>query len=149
MRVPSVAFHHTAIVVTDIERSIAFYGQHFAAVLEMQLRHVGGRDVAALHRLAEVDFDLAFLAIGGGRLELFEFHVPRSTTDNRSASSFGLSHVAFEVDDLHARYSEMRELGVHFTAPPLELSDDTAPGFVIAFCSDPDGNQVELLQTPA
>ncbi|MGI8686966.1 MAG: VOC family protein [Thermomicrobiales bacterium] len=55
------------------------------------------------------------------------------------------AHLALEVADVDAAYAVLSARGVPFSAPPEDFPRD-APAVRIAFCTDPDGNVIELLQ---
>lgn len=137
------SLHHTAFVVTDVDRSIAFYERFFGAELEVRFDHEG-KALAELHGLPVADATLALVRIGDARLELFQFRKP---DDGRfvavRACDIGSTHVAVAVDDVASKYEEMTQAGIEFTTPPVD-----GGGYVVAFCVDPDGNRLELLQLP-
>ncbi len=54
----------------------------------------------------------------------------------------GLDHICFMVDDLRKVYEDLSADGVQFHVPPYEFQ-----GSVIAWCKDPSGVEVELMQT--
>lgn len=145
-----LALHHTAIVVRDLDRSIAFYESHFGGEVETILRDIDDPNIAALHQLDDARFTLAFVRFGPTRLELFQFTRPDNgrTLDDR-AYDFGVRHICFEVPDVAAAYARMTAEGVPFTRPPHTVPDGDAAGTVLVFCTDPDGTRVELLQPPA
>ena len=146
---PGFALHHTAIVVRDLDRSIAFYETFFGGTVEAVLNDVDDPQIAQLHELEEVLFTLAFVRFGPTRLELFQFERP---SDGQSlpdrANDFGVRHICFEVPDVVAAHDRMTARGVRFTRPPHTVPDGDASGTVLAFCADPDGTRVELLQHP-
>ncbi|MDQ6821787.1 MAG: VOC family protein [Actinomycetota bacterium] len=143
----SLSLHHTAIVVRNLDRSIAFYERFFGGRVETILRDVDDPQIAQLHDLEDARFTLAFVRFGPTRLELFQFERP---TDGRSlpdrANDFGVRHICFEVPNLAETYKRMKVAGVRFTRPPYTVPDSEASGTVLAFCADPDGTRVELLQ---
>lgn len=53
----------------------------------------------------------------------------------------GLDHICFMVEDLQAVFKTMSGNGVKFHVPPYQYEN-----YLIAWCSDPTGVQVELLQ---
>ncbi|MBN9623658.1 MAG: VOC family protein [Actinobacteria bacterium] len=147
--VPTASFHHTALVVSSLDDSIAFYQRCFGGELEAVLRDTGGPEIAALHGLDEARFDLAFIPYGGAVLELFQFHEPASPERvPTQANRIGDSHVAFEVDDVEAAYRRLLALGLEFPRPPLRVQEGDAAGFDLVFTSDPDGNRIELIAPP-
>jgi catechol 2,3-dioxygenase-like lactoylglutathione lyase family enzyme len=137
--------HHSAIVVSDLARSISFYEKFFDAEVELSFE-AGGPDVAALHGLDESLFTMAMLSVGGGRIELFEYKEPTDRQDAiPRACDMGGTHIAFQIDEVAAKYDELRANGVEFTRPPLTVGDEHE-GYVLAFCRDPDGHRIELIQ---
>ncbi len=142
----AVTWHHSAVVVSSLDDSIDFYRDLFGGEVETVMRDVGGEETAELHGLAEARFDLAFLRFGWARLEIFEFHEPVSErTDGLKANDIGASHIAFEVEDVPGAYEFLRNRGVVFSRPPLSISTGQAAGYTLAFCADPDGNRIELI----
>jgi hypothetical protein len=79
-----------------------------------------------------------FLDNGSAGVELFQ---PRATIDDkREPGAPGFRHVCFESDDVQADYERLRD-SVEFTREPFRHED-----VLVAFCLDPDGVEVELLQ---
>jgi lactoylglutathione lyase len=78
---------------------------------------------------------------GGATLEL----TYRPDGDAEWLGAPGTGHVAFQVDELDAEIARLRDLGI-------ECGDGVRPGgrsdVYVAFLHDPDGNHVELVQSP-
>lgn len=116
---------HTGIVVSDMERSLAFYQD----ILGLTLRR---------RAFVNDDVELAFL--------YFPNH-PQTEVElicRPMEPSEGLvNHLAFRVDDIEAELSRLRELGV-------TLSDETHIVILgdvkIAFFEGPDGEKLELVE---
>lgn len=142
-------FHHAAVVVSDLDRSVEFYTRLFGGEVEL-IRGVEGEEVASLHGLPSAHFDLAFLRYGDARIELFEFHdpVPEPGARPPAANQLGAGHVAFEIDDVEAAYRRLTAEGVEFSRPPFEPTEGDAAGYLLSFLYDPDGNRVELIAPP-
>jgi len=119
----------TAFRVSDLERSRRFYAQ------------VGFREIGC------VDTGDAFRVMlnlpGDGEevsLELvFEPSIGRLETGN------GFSHIAVQIDDLHAMLAGLAEEGIDFGDPQLPGGPD---GPKTAFLTDPDGYCIGLVQWP-
>jgi catechol 2,3-dioxygenase-like lactoylglutathione lyase family enzyme len=145
----SFELHHTAIVVADLDRAIAFYTEHFGAAVEMIIKDVSDPSIAALHQLSSARFTLVFLRLGATRLELFHFDAP---TDGRRIETrthdLGINHICFACPDVATLYDALRGRGVQFTGPPHTVTTGDGAGTVLAFCVDPEGNRIELLQSP-
>ena len=135
-----VFLHHTAVVVSNLERSIAFYERHLGGRLEYVVRDNDDPRIAELLQLPAIRLSFAFIAFEYAHLELLEFSVP---ADGRRfdarANDFGTTHLSFQVEDVQAAYERLAADGVELTRPP-------APSLPIVFCFDPDGNRIELIQ---
>lgn len=113
--------HHTAIMASDLERSIDWY-----------CRMLG-------FRLAERgEFEgtpLAFLSLNGGLIELVQ---------GRGYPQEGVvNHLALAVEDLPAFLGALRTAGVRcLDAAPVPIWN----GGRIAFCEGPDGELIELIE---
>ena len=83
---------------------------------------------------------ILFLGAGTTAIELAEEHVVDTPVGAR-----GWAHLALEVADVDAAYATLTARGVPFSVPPEDFPRD-APAVRIAFCIDPDGNVIELLQ---
>ena len=55
----------------------------------------------------------------------------------------GLAHLAFEVDDVDQTYEDLKAKGVEFFITPRNAGD-----IRLAFFRDPDGNELELFNSP-
>ena len=138
---------HTGVVVTDMERSLCFY----RGLLGMKVildREQGGEFLERLigHRDLRIR-SVMLQAPDGNRVELFQFHShPKKAPETVEASDIGCSHVAFSVDNVDSAYEKLSEVGIHFNYPPQVSPDGYAR---VAYCHDPDGTIIELVQVLA
>lgn len=124
---------HTMLRVGDLDRSLAFYTE----VLGMRLLR--------RNDYPEGKFTLAFVGYQdeseGSVLEL---------THNWDTSEYDLGnaygHIALEVDDAYKACEQIKQKGGRVTreAGPMKHGKT-----VIAFVTDPDGYQIELIQRKA
>jgi catechol 2,3-dioxygenase-like lactoylglutathione lyase family enzyme len=140
--------HHTSRTVSDLERSLAFYHDllRMPLVLDTEMRgEMLEREVA----MDGAHLRLVLLDAGGSTyLELLQYFEPRGrppVADARPADT-GSHHVALLVDDIHAAYEELTQLGVRFTCEPQQVDAGFFQGHWTAYCYDPDGLVVELWQ---
>ncbi len=129
----SFKFHHVALSVVDLSRSIEFYGQ------------LGFVEV---HRYEAPDQSLriAHLAIGEAILELFCFADPeraaaQSTTGN-DLEVIGIKHVALQVESVLEARDLLSKAGLA-DEPEISLG---RTGIEYFFIQDPDGVWVEIVQ---
>jgi lactoylglutathione lyase len=118
------------IRVTDLERSIRFYSEVLGMALHRRQEYPGGR------------FTLAFLGYGPE-----ETHPALELTYNWGVDSYelgsGYGHIALGVDDIYGTCEQITAAGGKVTRPPGPMKHGTT---VLAFITDPDGYQVELIE---
>lgn len=120
---------HTMIRVKDLERSVRFYTEVLG--LREQRRKV----------LEKADATLVFLVDEAGHhaIELTFNHDGR---DYELGNQFG--HLALGIPDLEATRGDLAGKGVEFSRGPYRVSEG---GSMIAFIRDPDGIEIELIET--
>jgi len=136
--------HHYGITVSDLDESIDFYRD----VLGMELLDRFSMDPEAFSGLLGAETtgaEVAFLDAGGFRLELEEHaNAERSVGELTDPSDVGVPHLCLSVDDVQNVYEQRSELD--FLSAPGSASDS---GAVIAYFTDPDGNLIELIESPS
>jgi lactoylglutathione lyase len=117
------------IRVKDLERSVRFYTEVLG--LREQRRKV----------LEKADATLVFLVDEAGHhaIELTFNHDGR---DYELGNQFG--HLALGIPDLEATRGDLAGKGVEFSRGPYRVSEG---GSMIAFIRDPDGIEIELIET--
>jgi glyoxylase I family protein len=137
---------HVGICVTDLERSLRFYRDLLGFRYEHEL-HVEGEPADRLLGLAGVDLRAVYLSRDGVRIELLAFASPPGPPpSSRVMNAPGLTHLSFRVADVEATLAALRAAGAR-------VLDDTlirmpARGAVACFVTDPDGQLIELVQSP-
>lgn len=121
-----VGFEHTGIAVADLDRSIAFYCDLLGLTLRLRKPNA------------------AFLEAPGGMLELFGTPGAGRAVDVPVGTA-GIRHVTFAVDDVEATVALLEASGVEITERPRDAFN-TELIRRVAFCRDPDGIQVELIE---
>ncbi len=126
-RVP-ITFNHIGLIVSDMKRSISFYEDVLGLELVEQYPDTGS------------GMTIAFMGDrqSGGVLELIHYR------DGSKAPPNGCyDHGAFSVPDIVAKMEAMKVHGVEFhESEPRVVLD----GRMIAFCTGPDGERIELVQ---
>jgi catechol 2,3-dioxygenase-like lactoylglutathione lyase family enzyme len=119
---------HTAILVTDLERSEHFYGT------VLGLEKCGGKKPAGGDR--PLKYPGAWYQIGNYQIHLIvATSVP---TDNQNEKWGRNPHIAFSVADLETAKAELLSLNY-----PIQASASGRPAI---FTKDPDGNIIEISQ---
>ena len=112
------------IPVDDFDRGVAFY-----------------RDVLGIPFLFAAPPQMAFFDCGGVRL-LVGVSPPGKSPQRGSA-------IYFQVPDIHAAHSSLRENDVHFVAEPHVVHRTAASELWLAEFTDPFGNQLALMSEVA
>ena len=136
---------HAGIVVSDLERSLAFYRDLLGLRVEVdQVEH--GEFVETILGLPGVRVRTVKLAAKEGPtlLELLEFDgLSLTAGEPADLRRIGPTHSALTVDDLDRLYRRLHSAGVRFVSPPRTSADGRAR---VAFCADPDGAMLELVE---
>gem|GEM_PF-74747 len=125
----SATFSHVAINTVDLERSLHFYHETLGFPIVEDLTIAGG--VRLVHVRA------------GEGLTIELFGHPSAPAPLPTGLQAGLAHLALAVDDLDQAYADLRAKGVEFTVPPRSGGGQTKR---LAFCKDPDGTLIELVE---
>ena len=134
--------NHVAISTGDLDRSIHFYCE----LMSMELVSKGPFDGELYDTIMDLKAArgrVAMLRLGNAQLELFEFTNPTAKEQNpdRPVCDQGITHICFDVIDIHAEYERLKAAGVPFHCPPQDA------GFAKAtYGRDPDGNVFELFE---
>jgi catechol 2,3-dioxygenase-like lactoylglutathione lyase family enzyme len=138
---PPSEFQHVSIVVSDAERSLAFYREVFG--FERWLTAEAGAAHGPVLGLADPDlrFTSHFLRRGGVRLELIAFDHPEPSRAEAADPSYGFTHLAFSTPDLPALTAAVEAHGGQVLKGAAVAYPD---GSSFAMCLDPDGMRIEL-----
>jgi catechol 2,3-dioxygenase-like lactoylglutathione lyase family enzyme len=137
-------FHHTAISVSDLDQSIHFYCDLLGMKLEWRIDHKKSEALEKIVGLKHVDVSYAMLSGWGGRLELFQYHSPEGFPypPDKPVCDKGITHFAFQVEDIDGLYENLVTQGVRFNTPPQVIR----PGVKATYFHDPDGITLELVE---
>ena len=114
-----ISLHHTHLYASDVDGTIAFWREHFGAVVLVDTEFAGARNV--------------FLRVGEGRLHLYS-QPPRHT------GAGTVHHLGIETDALDALVARLRAAGVSVTDVRRHPEAD------YAMAQAPDGLLLELFQ---
>jgi catechol 2,3-dioxygenase-like lactoylglutathione lyase family enzyme len=117
-----LSLHHTHLFASDVDRSIAFWRDHFGAVVLLDTEFAGARNV--------------FMRVGEGRLHLYD-QAPRH------AGAGTVHHLGIETDELDALVARLKARGVSVTDVRRHAAGD------YAMAEGPDGLLLELFQPHA
>jgi len=114
-----ISLHHTHLMASDVDATIEFWREHFAAEVVFDGDFAGARNV--------------FLQVGQGRLHLYA-QPPRHT------GPATVHHLGLETDELDALVQRLKAAGVSVT------DVRRLPAASYAMAQAPDGLLLELFQ---
>lgn len=117
-----LSLHHVHLFASDLERTIAYWRDHFGAVVVMDAEFAGARNV--------------FLRVGEGRLHLY-------SQPPRHSGAGTVHHLGIETGELDALVARLRGAGVSVTDVRRHEAGD------YAMAQAPDGLLLELFQPHA
>ena len=134
---------HIGIVVGDLKVSLQFY-RDLIGFQDAPIDEETGPFLDGLLDMPDTRIQTVKLAGEDSTtsIELLCFKSP-SPTASTPLNAIGLTHVALNVSDLDELYARLSDAGVPFNAPPRVSPDGCAK---VAFCQDPDGTFVELVE---
>jgi glyoxylase I family protein len=140
-------FHHTVLLVTDFDRSVAFY----CAVLGFELVSKDddrrGPFLDQMFALKGVVIKLALVRGGGEIIELIEPVAPAElVVTDASTANYGIARLGFEVDEIDTMVADLRGKGVVFLSDIVDMTVGRYAGGKVVFFKDPDGIVLELQQ---
>lgn len=139
------AAHHTAINVSDWERSKAFYRDTLGLQFLFEAE-ASGPAYEQASRVPGGRIKFCFFRVGEGLLELIHFTNPPAGPNRIANSDTGGAHFAFEVDDIDEAYRELTRRGVSFNAPPIRIGEGQLKGCAFTYFTDPDGFLLEIFE---
>lgn len=139
--------HHTGISVSDIERSLTFYRDLLGLEVVFDTDIKRDPELEAVVGMEDVRARVVWLGAGGETtIELWQYDHPAGRplpSDYRPADR-GVTHCAFEVDDVDAVYQRIVEAGYVANTTPQDLVLNKA-----TYVRGPDDEIVEILQDQA
>ncbi|MGF6832359.1 catechol 2,3-dioxygenase-like lactoylglutathione lyase family enzyme [Paenarthrobacter sp. TE4293] len=139
--------HHTALHVSDMERSERFYVDGLG--LERLDAWTSGAYIGKLYGRADVKVTAMLLATSDGSFRLELAHAePLLTAVDPSQAQPGTAHLAFTDIDVREVYARMMALGYGAISEPVAPTSGPIAGGWLVYLLDPDGNRVELIQPP-
>ena len=129
MSIDGLRFGHVAFRVSDVERSVRWYGEAFGAKKIYHAQAQGDRP------------ELMFLEFAKG--QLVEFFTGGKNMLPSPPDPIGYIHFCLVVDNLEQALAHLARVNVNPERKFIGRAKQR-----IAFISDPDGNSIELMEIP-
>ena len=125
-------FEHVGITVKNIDKSLEFYVE----LLGLRL---------LVRRPGQNGDEMAFLDAKGPMLEMICPATGALTAEDVAVGRAGVRHLTFNFDSVDETYRRLLDAGVDIVEPPRDAHNrDIARR--LAFCRDPDGIMIELIE---
>ena len=143
--IPVDRLNPAVLYVRDLDRSVDFYADVVGLSVADRYERQGG-PISQVLGYDDTHIRVALLGLDGEDghiLELIEYLNPDSAerpTQERAVR--GASQLAFKVTDIHGTFQRLLDQGAVRLNSPAEV----APGRVVCYIQDPDGNWIELIE---
>lgn len=141
---------HFGFVVTNLEKSLAFYqgllGLELIGTTERE-----GEDISRIVGLPGVRLKAAFLRFppDGPSMELIQYLSPEGNPVDTLPCNAGNGHIAFRTEAIHTVHAELVAKGIRLKGEPVKIESGINKGGWAIYFQDPDGISLELWQPPA
>jgi lactoylglutathione lyase len=144
-----VSYHHSGLTVTDIERSLLFWGDGLGLELDRRQEREGGY-VESITGESGVHMLQAHLRSPDSslRVELLQFLSPVGRSLDGLPRDPGHGHVAVVCEDLPAVVERLLAAGGIVRGRPVEIDAGINQGWTAVYVTDTDGHVVELMEPP-
>jgi catechol 2,3-dioxygenase-like lactoylglutathione lyase family enzyme len=140
--------HHVGLTVRNLDASIRFYHDVLGlGFINEPSPWFEGEGLARAVGVPGAALRQVSLGAGDITIELLEYKSPASeTVKPLASSSLGASHIAFLVEDIHAKKTELEDKGIVFFSDVNVVDEGVLAGWRWVYFSDPDGYPLELVQ---
>jgi catechol 2,3-dioxygenase-like lactoylglutathione lyase family enzyme len=136
--------HHTGFLVSNMDKSLAFYRDLIGMELFANVGLQDGPEVPLIMGVPNAKVTIVMLQKEGRILELIQMIQPvgKPIPKDTPYAQVGHGHIGFCVDDIQKAYNKLKKNGVPIVLPPQII-----PGVQKFFYfRDPDGYWVEMVQ---
>ena len=148
-----ITMDHVAVMVSDLERSLAFYQDILGMEIVTPEEHGGGpvdemtgmTDTHVREYRLRPSGDVnghTRISDHGFTFDLIEWISPKSPTGRQPIHHVPSAHFCFGVEDVQATHERLKAAGVELVSPPVRFTGEGE--WHVLFFYDPDGNLLEL-----
>ncbi|RBL92453.1 VOC family protein [Chitinophaga flava] len=141
--------NHVGIVVTNLDKSIAFY----EALTGLKISNrdmIGGDRMAHVMGLDKTLIRYANLHLENLNIDLLEYEQPAPTVAKYDNNQISAMHLCFEVDDIQKAVERLKKAGIKLSGEPIVFQETdglkNGYGTAVAYFDDPDGTHLEIIE---
>ncbi len=133
--------HHVGMSVASLNEARRFYVDILGFSELGAGEFAGDDDIDKIMGLRGAAANVAFLALGDFKIEMFEFSDPAQDRNDggRSVHLHGITHLCLDVTDVRAIHERLLAAGMRFHSRPIDKA-----GVRTVYGRDPFGNVIEL-----
>lgn len=136
------ALRHVGITIRDPE-TINFYRDVLGLKIKKEMLETGNfiDNLSALKNVRVKTIKMS--ADDGSLVEILYYESHQREPMIKDICDTGCSHIAFTVENIDQEYKKLRDKGIRFNCIPQISRDGKVK---VAFCRDPEGNLIELVE---
>lgn len=139
----ALKIRHSGIVVQNLEKSLAFYRDMLGFRVTLQAEESGFFIDTVLGMEGTIVVTVKLECVDGQKIELLNYRTNKRETVVGRINDIGITHIAFEIEDLAGLYRKFCDAGIKFISTPTDTPDGYAK---VAFCRAPEGTYIELVE---
>lgn len=143
-----IKYVHTNIVAKNWKKLADFYINVFGCPVIPPIRNYSGNDLDSAVNIKNVVLNGVHLLLPGYNktgptLEIFSYNPPLKK-QNRKVNTPGITHIAFEVNDVNKVYKKVLKNGGKKVGKIITLTRSDGKEVTWCYVKDPEGNMIEL-----
>lgn len=143
-----IKYVHTNIVAKNWKKLADFYINVFGCPVIPPIRNYSGNDLDSAVNIKNVVLNGVHLLLPGYNktgptLEIFSYNPPLKK-QNRKVNTSGITHIAFEVNDVNKVYKKVLKNGGKKVGKIITLTRSDGKEVTWCYVKDPEGNMIEL-----
>lgn len=143
-----IKYVHTNIVAKNWGKLVDFYIKVFGCSIVPPIRNYKGKDLDSAVNIKDVALNGVHLRLpgynkSGPTLEIFSYS-PALKKQNRKVNTPGITHIAFEVNDVNKLYQKVITNGGKKVGKIITLKRSDGKKVTWCYVKDPEGNMIEL-----
>lgn len=135
--------HHTALSVNDFEVARDFFVDVIGMHLESEINYRDEDNLGVVVGLPNAAVQWALLEMNGYRIELFKYYNPTGVRYPMQQCDIGLTHICFQVSNVHEVHSRLVTNGYKTISAPRALRGGQSIPFYLV---GPDQIIIEFIE---
>ena len=138
-----IKIRHVGIVSKDLEKSLNFWINQMDFKIFKEMNEEGDHIDSITNKKNSKVKTVKLIGPSNFMIEILDFENNDSPIINSKAYSYGITHIAIELEDINKKYIELKSAGIKFNSPPNTTPDNYAK---MTYFEAPDGVFIELVE---